>query len=103
MRPQKITFGEMRDDMGVHGVLVCCAGYRCGHSVALSADRWADDLRLSDNEPRFVCAAAASAADVRPDFNWNKTSRPGDDGISEYGERLSRQRWRGCLVYQDRQ
>jgi hypothetical protein len=29
-RPQKITFGEMRDDMGVHGVLVYCADYRCG-------------------------------------------------------------------------
>jgi hypothetical protein len=56
-RPQKITFGEMRDDMGVHGVLVYCADYRCGHSVALSADRWADDIRLSDIEPRFVCAA----------------------------------------------
>jgi hypothetical protein len=36
MRPQKITFGEMRDDMGVRGVLVYCADYRCGHSVALS-------------------------------------------------------------------
>jgi hypothetical protein len=57
MRPQKITFGEMRRDMGVHGVLVYCAEYRCGHSVALSADRWADEIRLSDIEPRFVCAA----------------------------------------------
>jgi hypothetical protein len=34
VRPQKITFGEMRDDMGVRGVLVYCADYRCGHSVA---------------------------------------------------------------------
>src|ERR1700747_3233765 len=72
MRPQKITFGEMRDDMGVRGVLVYCADYRCGHSVALSADRWADDVRLSDIEPRFVCAARGRhGADVRPDFNWN--------------------------------
>jgi hypothetical protein len=39
MRPQKITFGEMRD-MGVRGVLIYCADYRCSHSVALSADRW---------------------------------------------------------------
>jgi hypothetical protein len=27
-RPQKITFGEMRDEMGVRGVLVYCADYR---------------------------------------------------------------------------
>ena len=37
-RPQKITFGEMRGDMGVRGVLVYCADYHCGHGVALSAD-----------------------------------------------------------------
>jgi hypothetical protein len=49
MRPQKITFGEMRE-MGVRGVLVYCADYRCSHSVALSADAWPDDLRLSDIE-----------------------------------------------------
>jgi hypothetical protein len=50
-RPQKITFGEMRE-MGVRGVLIYCADYHCSHSVALSADRWPDDLRLSDIEPR---------------------------------------------------
>jgi hypothetical protein len=72
-RPQKITFGEMRDEMGVRGVLVYCADYRCGHSVALSAHRWPDDLRLSDIEPRFVCAACGKrGAEVRPDFNWEK-------------------------------
>jgi hypothetical protein len=36
-RPQKITFGEMRDEMGVRAVLVYCADYHCSHSVALSA------------------------------------------------------------------
>jgi hypothetical protein len=51
MRPQKITFGEM----GVRGVLVYCADYHCSHSVALNADRWPDEMRLSDLEPRFVC------------------------------------------------
>jgi hypothetical protein len=56
MRPQKITFGEMRE-MGVRGVLVYCADYHCSHSIAISADRWPDDLRLSDIEPRFVCRA----------------------------------------------
>jgi hypothetical protein len=42
-RPQKITFAEMRD-MGVRGILVDCADYHCSHSLALSADRWPDDL-----------------------------------------------------------
>jgi hypothetical protein len=56
MRPQKITFGEMRE-MGLRGVLVYCANYRCSHSVALSADRWPDDLKASDIEPQFTCNA----------------------------------------------
>jgi hypothetical protein len=71
-RPQKITFAEMRN-MGVRGILVYCADYRCSHSLAISADRWPDDVRLSDIEPRFVCGACGkSGADVRPDFNWNR-------------------------------
>jgi hypothetical protein len=70
-RPQKITFGEMRE-MGVRGVLIFCADYRCSHSIALMADQWADDLRLSDIEPQFVCSACGHrGADVRPDFNWD--------------------------------
>jgi len=44
-RRLKITFGEMRE-MGLRGALVFCADYRCGHSVALSADRWADDVMM---------------------------------------------------------
>ena len=36
-------------------------------------DRWPDELRLSDVEPRFVCAACGKrGADVRPAFNWGK-------------------------------
>ena len=35
-------------DRGVRGVLIYCAGYRCSHSIAVSADRRPDDLRLSD-------------------------------------------------------
>jgi hypothetical protein len=61
-RPPKIRFGEMRDEMGVRGVLVYCADYRCGHSIAISADRWPDDLRLSDVEPRSSVPPAVSAA-----------------------------------------
>jgi hypothetical protein len=54
-RPQKITFAEMRD-MGVRGLLVYCADYRCSHSIAVDADQWPDGLRLSDIEHRFICA-----------------------------------------------
>jgi hypothetical protein len=43
-RPQKITFAEMRD-MGVRGILVYCADYRCSHSIAISGDAWPDDAR----------------------------------------------------------
>ncbi|MDA9469642.1 hypothetical protein XH87_34440 [Bradyrhizobium sp. CCBAU 53415] len=71
-RPLKITFGEMRE-MGLRGVLVFCADYRCSHSLRLPADRWADEVRLSDIEPRFVCAGCGSrGADVRPDFASGK-------------------------------
>jgi hypothetical protein len=36
-RQQKITFGEMRE-MGVRGLLIYCADYRCSHSIAISAN-----------------------------------------------------------------
>jgi hypothetical protein len=72
-RPQKINFGEMRE-MGVRGVLILCADYQCSHSIAVSADQWPDDLRLSDIEDRFTCTACGKrGADVRPDFNWDRT------------------------------
>jgi len=65
---QKITFAEMRA-AGVRGVLVYCSDYQCSHCTRLLADRWADDIRLSDVEPRFVCAACGRrGADVRPDW-----------------------------------
>ncbi|WP_247802232.1 hypothetical protein [Bradyrhizobium sp. 191] len=65
-RPLKIAFGEMRG-MGVRGVLVYC---HCGRHVALDADRWGDEVRLSDIEPQFVCQGCGSrGADVRPDFD----------------------------------
>ena len=59
-----ITFAEMRK-MGVRGLLIYCDDYRCSHSIAISADGWPDDVRLSDIEPRFVCQAAAGAAPTR--------------------------------------
>jgi hypothetical protein len=67
-RQQKITFGEMRAS-GVRGILVYCSDYRCSHSIAMSADRWSDDVRLSNIEPRFTCQACGQrGADVRPDW-----------------------------------
>jgi hypothetical protein len=69
---QKITLGEMRT-AGVRGVLIYCSDYKCSHWTAISADRWTDDVRLSDLEPLFTCQACGKrGADVRPDFNWNK-------------------------------
>ena len=57
-------------------ILVYCADYRCSHSIAISADSWPDNLRLSDIEHRFVYEACGKrGADVRPDSNWNR--RPG--------------------------
>jgi hypothetical protein len=67
-RPQKITFGEMRAS-GVRGVLIYCADHKCSHSIEMSADRWAEGIRLSNIEDRFVCQAYGKrGADVRPHF-----------------------------------
>jgi hypothetical protein len=60
-RQTKITFGEMRE-MGVRGILIYCADYRCSHSIAISGDGWPDDVRLSDIERRSSARLAASAA-----------------------------------------
>jgi hypothetical protein len=76
MRSQKITFGEM----GVRGVLVYCADYHCSHSVAINADRWPDGERLSDIEPRFVCAACGNRGRGSAGFQLEHINRPGHDG-----------------------
>ena len=69
---QKITFAEMRAS-GVRGLLIYCSDYRCSHCTSISGDRWPDDVRLSDLEPKFTCqACGARGADVRPDFDWYK-------------------------------
>jgi hypothetical protein len=68
-RPTKITFGEMRSGSGPTGILIYCADYKCSHSIAMPADGWPDNVRLSDIEPRFVCKACGKrGADVRPHF-----------------------------------
>jgi hypothetical protein len=73
-RQQKITLGEMRA-AGVRYLLIYCADYRCSHSVTIGADRWPDEVRLSDLEPRFTCRACGHrGADVRPLFEVDKPS-----------------------------
>jgi hypothetical protein len=63
------TFGEMRES-GVRDVLIYCRDHRCSHHVEISADRWGDDVRLSDVEPGFVCTACGKrGAEVRPKFS----------------------------------
>jgi len=69
---QKITFAKMRSS-GVRGLLVYCADYHCS---PISGDRWPDDVRLSDLEPKFVCTACGKrGTDVRPDFDWDKPGK----------------------------
>ena len=68
-RQQKLTFGEMRES-GVDRVLIYCSDYKCSHSIEMSADRWPDDVRLSEIEPLFACRACGQrGADVRPNFS----------------------------------
>jgi hypothetical protein len=41
----------------VRRLLIYCSDYHCWHWTAISGDRWPDDVRLSDLEPRFTCQA----------------------------------------------
>jgi hypothetical protein len=76
-RQQKITFAEMRA-AGVRGLLIYCSDYKCSHSTTMSADRWPDEVRLSDIEPLFICRACGQrGADVRPNFHWE------EEGVAE--------------------
>ena len=43
----KITFGELRDKMGVRGLMICCSDYKCSRLVTMSGDRWPDN-RVTD-------------------------------------------------------
>jgi hypothetical protein len=69
-RPAKITFGEMRS-AGVRAVLIYCSDFKCGHcnTVADDADRWPDELRISDIEDKFACTACGQrGAEIGPDW-----------------------------------
>jgi hypothetical protein len=48
-------------EMGVRGLLVYCSDYHRSHWTAISGDRRADVLRLSDVEARFTCQACTIA------------------------------------------
>src|SRR3954454_6790391 len=62
---------------GARDLLISCADYHCSHSRRLSAEQWADEVRLSDLEPLFVCKACGKrGADVRPDFSDAGQSAP---------------------------
>jgi hypothetical protein len=52
-RPTKITFAEMCD-MGVRGLLVYCADYRCSHSIAISGDAWPNPAPRLDHGSRWL-------------------------------------------------
>jgi hypothetical protein len=54
--PQKITFDDKRASC-VRDVLIYCCDHRCSDHVEINAERWPDDLGLSDVEPGFVCTA----------------------------------------------
>ena len=60
-RPTKITFAEMRD-MGVRGILIYCADYRCSHLIAVGADEWPDDLRLQERRNRLEAVEPAASS-----------------------------------------
>jgi hypothetical protein len=70
-RQEKITLGEMRAS-GVRGLLVYCSDFRCSYSIQLApadVDKWPDDIRLSDLEPRLTCKGCGNrGADIRLNF-----------------------------------
>ena len=70
-RPQKITFGEMRES-DVRGLLIYCADYQRSHSIAISGDQWPDDVRLSDLEPRFICGSCGQHGTTH---QWRRRSQ----------------------------
>jgi hypothetical protein len=71
-RPQKITFGDLRES-GVREILIYCADYKCTHHITMSADRWPDHVRLSDIERNFICSTCGKrGADIRPKFSQTK-------------------------------
>jgi hypothetical protein len=66
----------MRSSGGPSRLIVYCGDYKCAHSVVIDADRWPDQVRLSDIEPQFVCKVCGKrGADVRPNFPYARMGR----------------------------
>jgi len=111
-RPRKVTFAEMRS-AGVHGLLIFCADYRCSHLVTMNGDRWPDEAKLSDIEPRFVCEACGHrGADVwcRPKKTHKRLRGTGILARAEQGHDvdqiandigMSRQNVEHCMRFKD--
>ena len=61
-----VTSGETR----VRDVLIYCRDHRFSHHIETNADRWADDIRPSDIEPKFTCTKCGQrGAETRPNFS----------------------------------
>jgi hypothetical protein len=75
-RPQKITFGEMRDS-GVRGLLVYCQKLPGAAIRPRSAQINGLITSVSAISNLFTCKACGRrGGDVRPDFHWNKPPVP---------------------------
>jgi len=83
MRPQKITIGEMRE-MGVRGVLVYCADYRCSHSVTMDADAWPDDLVGIRKRVEWSPAELARRQELTRRWNVVEDRQKGDFGVTKF-------------------
>jgi hypothetical protein len=71
-RQQKIPLREMRQS-GPTRLIVYCGDYKCAHSVIINAERWRDDVRRSDLEPKFTCQVCGHrGADIRPLFDGRR-------------------------------
>lgn len=56
-------------ESGACDVLIYRRDDRCGHHIEAHADGWANDVRLSDNEPKFNCTVCGQPdAKIRPKF-----------------------------------
>ena len=59
---------------GCRDLLIYCNSGRCHHSATISGDWPADEVLVRSLCGRMVCTRCDYiGADVRPDFNWNKT------------------------------
>jgi hypothetical protein len=71
---------------GVRGLLIDCSDYHCSHWIAISGDRWPDEVRLSDLEPKFTCQACGrKGADVRANFDWEQEARRAQRATDQRG------------------